>query len=71
MLATQRHHDNILASSESAWADGILGLNTRSQRADKLPLSIEVDAYLLDSQLSTSTLNFWQVRRYHITVYYD
>lgn len=56
-------HDDISVSSESAWADNILGLNTRSSHADKRPLAVEVDAYLLDSQFNTTTLNFWQVCR--------
>ena len=55
------HHDNISAPAESAWADDILGLNICSSHADKRPLDVEVDAYLLDSQFSTTTLNFWQV----------
>jgi hypothetical protein len=63
------YHDNISAPSESAWADGILGLNT--SRADKRPLAVEVDAYLLDSQFSTTALNFWQVCCCHITTYYE
>jgi hypothetical protein len=65
------HHDDISVSSESAWADNILGLNTCGSRADERPLAVEVDAYLLDSQFSTTTLNFWQVCRLSIIVYYD
>jgi hypothetical protein len=63
------HHDDISASSESAWANDILGLNTCSSHADERPLAAEVDAYLLDSQLSTTALNFWQVCRHYIVLF--
>src|SRR5262245_54525648 len=61
--------DDLLASSESAWADDILGLNAHSSQTYERPLTAEVDAYLLDSQFSTTTLNFWQVRGHYIVVF--
>jgi hypothetical protein len=44
------------------WADDILGLGVNNLLAYRRSLTAEVDAYLLDSQVGTSILNFWQVR---------
>jgi hypothetical protein len=46
---------------DAMWADDILGLGTNNPLAYQRSIAAEVDAYLLDSQVSTSCLNFWQV----------
>ena len=43
------------------WADNILGLGTTQPLAHGRSLVAEVDAYLLDAQAGTSSVNFWQV----------
>jgi hypothetical protein len=53
---------------DAMWADDILGLGTNNPLAYQRSIAAEVDAYLLDSQVSTSCLNFWQVglRAHHL-----
>jgi hypothetical protein len=48
------------SSHDTDWADDILGLgpNTRFRTRS---LHVEVEAYLLDTQFSTSSLSYWQV----------
>lgn len=46
---------------DTTWADDILGLGANNPLAYRRSLAAEVDAYLLDSQVGTSILNFWQV----------
>lgn len=49
---------------DTTWADDILGLNHSRIPMHCRTLEAEVDAYLLDSQVGTSCVNFWQVCLY-------
>jgi hypothetical protein len=49
------------ARQDATWADDILGLGVNNPLAYRRSLATEVDVYLLDSQVGTSCLNFWQV----------
>jgi len=46
---------------DANWADDILGLGANDPLTYRRSLAAEVDAYLLDSQVGTSCLHFWQV----------
>jgi hypothetical protein len=63
--------DRRLAVDETAWADNILGLGTSNPFTQKRSLAAEVDAYFLDSQFGTNSLNYWQVSIYFCCVYFD
>jgi hypothetical protein len=53
--------------SDISWANDILGLGTPTT-ATRRSLAAEVDAYLLDSQIGTSCLSYWQVRAYNMHI---
>lgn len=50
------------ARSHDSWAADVLGLPNYAVPLQRT-LKSEVDAYLLDSQFGTMSLNFWQVSK--------
>ncbi len=55
-------------SSSQKWANDILGLGytrNRGQPHHQNSLEVEVEAYLNDSNVGASSLNFWQVCSIH------
>lgn len=48
-------------ADEAAWADDILGLGSSNPFTRNRSLAAEVDAYFLDTQVGTNSLNYWQV----------
>lgn len=58
------------APSYDQWADELLGFDTvTTQLLPQRSIEAEVEAYLLDSQVGTSSVSFWQVS-YYVSVQY-
>jgi hypothetical protein len=53
---------------DATWADYILGLAANDPLTYWRSLAVEVNAYLLDSQVGTSYLNLWQVHSHFLIV---
>lgn len=62
MTTPARQPRNCRVSSACDWADELLGFHTAAQPLlPQQSVEAEVEAYLLDSQVGTSSVSFWQV----------